>query len=129
MSEWSVLEAKVARLEQQVSGLSRVLTPSGGLNPDLFGSMGDTMSVLPHEAASLFLHGTFTVASGFNTIVEFDAGGATWARGMGLSQNSSGAYTGISVSGLNRETVVLCEGWVTFPSNSSGDRLVKMAIH
>lgn len=123
MGEWSVLEAKVARLEQQVSRLARVLSPSGGLAPDIFDGMSAFFSVLPHDAASMFQAANVTVGTGSTVTITYDANsGATWSHGIEIDPSSGF----IRVHGANNGNVLLLLAFGNWAGNSSGIRDIKL---
>ena len=126
MSEWSVLEAKVKTLEQQVSALSKLTTPIGGLHSDVFQNSGP-FSVLPTAFAAMtrssaspttaltIADNTWTVVADF---VPATNSSATISLGLEVAPSSGE----IKVSGIPGESVTLINMFAAFGANSSGVR-------
>lgn len=120
---WEFLAAKVANLERQVSRMSKVVSPTGGLAADVFSFGSEQFSVLPHDAASLFNGSSTTIPTGTTVTVTFNPlSGATWGHGMEIDPSSGF----IRVHGANNNSILLIVASLIWDGNSSGIRDLKL---
>ena len=113
MSEWSVLEAKVKTLEQQISQLSRLVGSGGELNADIFSHMAGRLTILPHEAAALYSDSSQAFSTGATIRLVGDAtNDATWSKGYAIAPTSGE----VQISGIPRQTLLGFNAWIEVSS-------------
>jgi hypothetical protein len=129
---WEVLSGKIARLERQVSQMSKVVSPTGGLAADVFAFNSEQFSVLPHDSGGLARDSNLSIPADTFTIVTFeDAAAVTTIGGLPYSRGVATDYaTGklTIAGGGDPGGVWLFAGFVSWGIDADGFRALYLAI-
>lgn len=115
--EIDTLRFEMNRVQYAVGAIGSVMSPTGGLDGNVFRNSGG-FSILPHESASLYFDTQEIANNSWVTPTVLATSGATWQQGFRIDTTNGRIY----VTGVPRQTVLLSVLWAYWADNATGQR-------